>query len=160
MPAMLRGIVVPADADKPIYVEEFEKGNRAQYEWTVAGRFRYVQLANPDCALYVNESSPTQTKPRNERATLILHVHKPSSYPSDSVTGDAFILGPSNTDAPDELIQVLTGRVSLRIEAQFNPDGPWERMTEVFDEWQSAYTVAVEVVHAWEKIHAMRVVPA
>jgi hypothetical protein len=159
MATTLCRIVIPADAENAIYLEEIERNCRPQYEWIVAGNVRSVGLAHPECALYMNQHSPSPHKPLNERATLIVQCFKPVVGKYDEVTGDAFILGLSHTDAPDELIRTLTGQHELHLEVQFTPDASWVRQTTVFDDWERAYEAAIEEAKRWEPIQAVRVVP-
>jgi hypothetical protein len=158
MTTTLRGIVIPADDKTPLHIEEIEQGCQRHYEWLVGGAIRTVRLFRTGCVLYTNRDSRLHAKSFNERATRIMHFHAPLLNPEDIVRGDAFVLGNNDTDAPEELIQVLVEASLLRVEACFSD--VWVRQVTTYGTWQGAYTAAIGITEVWEGQVDVRVVPA
>jgi hypothetical protein len=162
---MPTAIVIPADREQPLRVEEIEQGGLAHCQRLVGGYIQVINLDNPPCSMYLNEDGKVQELPLNKRATAVMWVHNPVFFEHDIIVGDALITGPPDdqgydTDVPKVLEQLLLNCEGVRIEIQKTEDGPWIATPGRYPSWSAAYMEAIEMMKTDDPIEAVRAVPA
>ena len=160
----IKVIVVPADREQPLRIEELEASDLDHMQCLVGGDLEVINLEEPSCSLFINEDGGYRQLPANERATLLLRVGRPAFLTAPSLVGDAFITGApdrsgDDTDAPEQLRQVLFDAKYLEVEAQTEEGGPWLVYLSGYDSWEEAYLGAIGLLKNSGLVHAARVVP-
>lgn len=164
--SIIKCLVIPADPEQPLRIEEMEASDLDHMQRLVGGSIEVVNLDNPPCSLYFNEEGSRHSLNENLRATAILYVGRPAFIGHTTLLGDAFITGMpdrqgDDTDAPEEMYQLLFHDGCFRIEVQLIEGGPWLRAPGgEYESWTKAYAKAIEMLSTWEFVEGARVIPA
>ena len=161
---MITAIVIPADPNEPIRLEEIERSDLAAYRRLVDGNIELVTLERPPASLYFNEEGKLVDLPLNPRATALLWVHNSAFRQRDSIMGDAFILGPPDrqsydTTAPEELVRLLLHTERYRVLVQNEGDEQFYGQLRTFDSWFEAYAQGITLAtRRWSQVEEIQVV--
>lgn len=162
----IKVIVIPANSDQALRVEEMESSDLEHMQRLVGGSIEVLNLDNPGCSLYFNEDGNRRGLPENLRATALLYVGSPAFLGYTKLVGDAFIAGipdakGDDTSAPEELLTLLFHDGKFRVEVQLSEGGPWLRAPGgEYETWSSAYAQAIEMLSSWGFVEGAKVVSA
>jgi small nuclear ribonucleoprotein (snRNP)-like protein len=145
---MLTAIVIPADPDHPVRLEQLDRNDLDAYRRLVGGNLEVINLERPMASLYLNEEGKLIELPLNPRATVLLWAHNSAFRGEDIIVGDAFIVGPpdrrgDDTTAPDELVQLLFHTERYRVLVRTQGDKEFYGNLRTFDSWFEAYVYGV-----------------
>ena len=152
---MRSALVIPADDQQPLRVEEIEIGDLdAQNR---------IPLDRPPASLYVDVDSRLMEKPMNRRATTLLWVHNSAMRGHDVVAGDALILGPPDddgipTNVPDELVDLLLHTSRYRVLVQYQDETEFYGTLRTFGSWFEAYGYAIYIDWVMSQVEEVWVV--
>jgi hypothetical protein len=160
---MLSAIVIPADEQLPLRLEEFDTDDLDARQRLVGGSYEILRLQRPAANLYVNEDGKLLHLPGNERATLLLWMHNRAFHQWDVIVGDAFILGDPDEDgnatsAPQELIDLVLHTSRYRVLAQNQGEDVFYGTLRTFRSWEEAYRYGLGLVQRWSQIEDVMVV--
>ncbi|HEY9470902.1 MAG TPA: DUF3846 domain-containing protein [Propionibacteriaceae bacterium] len=163
---MVTALAIPADVDEPIRLHEFDTSSLTAYLDVIRGDMATFRLFRPDAAMYASQEGEVLDLPPNDRATALLWVHNSASRGFDTITGDAFIVGPLDDDmaedlpVPDELVQLLMHTERYRIEVQTHDSNDWKPVGLIYTDWYPAYSRAMTLARQQADIREARVVAA
>lgn len=162
---MITGIVIPADLDQPVRLEQLDKADLGVYRRLVGGPLEAVELERPAASLYLNEQGKLEELPINPRATLIVWVHNSRYRGHDTIVGDVFIVGPVDEEGddltvPDELVALFTkpGRFKFDVNTLSDDEDTWTSDGMVYEGVFDAYAASVELALRWTAVDEVRVV--
>jgi hypothetical protein len=155
-----KGILIPADNDKPLELQEFADLNES-----LGGAVERFALNRPDASLFHSESAPYLDLPTNRRATLALWCHATFRRGKQVAIGDAVLVGPLTDqgelqDVPLWYVAVLLEAKHFKVHAQRVEDMLWREHERVFDDWVQAYTSVLLHAERNALVNHVRVVPA
>jgi hypothetical protein len=158
-PGSVTAISIPADRSQPITVESIWR----DYELYFGGCYAVSFLCHPRAFLTYTEIADPDRDPLNERATLVLCCCSARRIGRANIFGDALIVGyvngtGSDTDAPELLIDALTGAKPVTLEQRETETGPWRRRESLYESWEEACIAAVGIAHTWQHVVAVRLV--
>jgi len=161
----ITAIVIPADEDQPLRVEQIPQVGLDEKQRLVGGYLQAINLETPPATVYIDDEGKIKEKPLNYRATRILWVHNALFRFRDVLMGDVFIVGPpdkegDDTPAPDELVQLLGKTDQYAVELQNKGEERWFRFPLEFTDSKSAYTCAIDQAARWDAVQDVRVIAA
>lgn len=147
MPTIIKIIVIPADSEADLRIEEIERGNYLKLGDLVGGTFEVLTANDPPCSMYFNEDGRRLELEENERATLLLRTMRPEFSHEAPLVGDVLIVGHpdgrgNDTSVPEQLPTILFTAQLFAVEYQQQEGGEWTRMRSTFDTWMLAYLMA------------------
>lgn len=157
---MTKGILIPADNDKPLELQEF-----SDLKVSLGGEVERFALNRPDASLFQSESALYLELPTNRRATLLLWCHATSMRGKQALQGDVVLLGRVNDqgepqDVPLWYVAILFEAKRFKVHAQRLEDNLWREHDRVFDDWQQAYVSVLLHAERNAMVSTVRVVPA
>jgi hypothetical protein len=161
---MPTGIVIPVDESVPIFRKEFEAFT--DYQETIGGYFRPIDIQSPEATMYVDEEGKLKHSDVNRRATILAWLHNPAFRGRDVLCGPVVIIGPPDrdgisTDVPQSLDDLLFDTISYKFEVQTSDDATaWNSNQRRYTTWIDAYNDALAMAERWFAVEAIRVVPA
>lgn len=161
----IRAIVVPADIQQPLRLEDIAPDDLNKYRELVGGNIEIVTLDNPRSCMYFNEEGKALGLPTNQRATLLLWVHNSAFRGRDVLVGDTFLVGPPtksgyDTAAPDELVKLLFHTQRFRVLVQTAGDPKFYGNLLTYSHWMNAYTKALHTAERWMQVEEVKVIDA
>jgi hypothetical protein len=137
---MRSALVVPADDQQPLRVEEIETDS--------LDALQQIPLDRPPASLYVDPDGRLLEKPMNRRATTLLWVHNHDIRGRDVIVGDVLVLGPPDNDGlpinvPEELVDLLTRTSRYRVLVQHVNETQFYGTLRTFGSWFEAYGYAI-----------------
>ena len=134
---MIKIVVVPADPLLPVRVADVDETNLRDAQTVGGGPGEPIDLARPGATLYASKHDELDVLARNDRATLLAWVHAPELRGHIVLAGDAYLTGPLRggvpTDAPGDLVAVLTGAVPGQAETLSRRDRRWSTVPRPLD---------------------------
>lgn len=160
MTKLPKGILIPADNDKPLEVSEF-----VDLEKSLGGAVERFAINRPDASLIQLESAPYLELDTNRRATLLRWAHATSTRGKRVTQGDVLLLGAQREqggyeDVPKWYVTLLLETEHYKVHALRLEDNLWREHDRVFDDWQAAYTSVLLHAERNAMIATVRVVPA
>jgi hypothetical protein len=157
----INGIILPVDNGHAIREDLLGASHLLEYQRIVGPNMEHIALERPPSSMLVNEEL---SNPINRRATLLAWMHNSAFRYTDVVHGDALVVGPPDrlcrdTDAPDELLQVLFQANRFRVEVQVAGEPGWRGNIRRFNDWVEAYAYVLNLGLSWTRVQDVRVVP-
>lgn len=157
-------IVIPANEQVEVRQEQIGPSNLPDYQRLAGGFIERVTLDDPASEMYFNEEGKLHELPLNRRATLLLWMHNPAFRYADYIAGDAFLVGPVDSDSydtsvPDGFVRTLLEARRFRAEVQPQGEAGWYGNDLRFDNWVNAYSYALRLGQGWTQVADIRVVP-
>ncbi|ONH25210.1 hypothetical protein BL253_27970 [Pseudofrankia asymbiotica] len=155
--------MLPTDPLLPVRVLDHDETDPRAAQALVGGLIQPVTLSGAASRLYVNLHGKDFGLPPNGRATLLTWMYAPELRGHHDIAGGAFLTGAFDTDAPADLVALLTGAVPARVQTRSHrrPDR-WITVSQtvptVYGEPFDAYATALLALNNPHTLDA-RVIP-
>ncbi|WP_100503994.1 DUF3846 domain-containing protein [Mycobacteroides abscessus] len=163
---VIKGVLIPADEDKPIELVEFDQSDLKAMQGYVGGWIQAVEGFRPPCTFIMNEEGKVNNLPLNRRGTLALWVHHAEFIDRDVLVGDVLLVGPADEETgdqlgvPDELVELLFNTEKYRYLVKTIGENGWHGNGIVLDDPWKAYNDALGLARRWTLVERVRVVAA
>ena len=159
---MVQGIVIPADAEKPLELREFAR--LKDYQAAVGGWIEAVDLHDLGATVYVNEEGLLRHLPFNSRASFLWWYHVPAARQKAKLVGDAVLVGlpnrnGDNTDLRHEIQSRLLTPARYRVELRLVGSSNWSRNPAVFPDYWEALVGGIVFLERIPNVTDLRVLP-
>jgi hypothetical protein len=137
---MVNGLVIPADAEKPVVEKDFN--GLEDYQRVVGGYIEGVFLPQPKQTFFVNEEGKLRHFAVNWRATCYWWMNEPAARGLDRIVGNAVLLGSSRgkntvTDLPADWVATVCSAGDFFVELMISEPSGWDRGRMTFaTRWQ------------------------
>jgi len=158
---MVKGLVIPADPERPIEVREFQK--LQDYQAVVGGWTEAVDVPPLGITTYVNEEGLLRKLPFNSRATFLWWYELPHVRHHAMLVGDAVIVGlpdfdGNSTEIPESTLALLTAKVQYAVMTQVGVSPLWLTDPFLYDDYFEAVVWAMMLFERVTDIRKVRVV--
>lgn len=159
---MVQGIVIPADAESPLWRRDFAR--LEDYQAAVGGWIEAVDLLDFGVTIYVNEEGRLRHLPFNSRASFLWWYHVPETRQKAMLVGDAVLIGlpdrnGNSTDLPDAVSEILLSSARHRVEVRTAGDPIWHRNRATYPDYWEAIVWAMVLLERVAEVEDARVVP-
>lgn len=159
---MVKGLVIPADADMEIKLHDFAR--LEDYQAAVGGHVEPVDIPSLGITIYVNEEGLLRQLPFNSRASFLWWYEIPSVRQTAMLVGDAVIVGipdrhGESTDLPQPVMDTLKEAGVWRVEVRTVGDPKWYRNQATYTDYFEALVWAMVTLERWSAAEDVRVVP-
>lgn len=159
---MVRGLVIPAEAEAAIELRDFAQ--LEDYQSVVGGYIEPVDIPSLGITIYVNEEGLLRQLPFNSRASFLWWFEIPSVRQTAMPVGDAVIVGlpdrhGNSTDVPRTVVDTLKEAGVWRVEVRTVGDPKWYRNQATYIDYFEALVWAMVTLERWTAAEDVRVVP-
>jgi hypothetical protein len=159
---MVKGVVIPADAEKDL--EEHEFAELEDYQAAVGGWIEAVDLPDLGITIYVNDEGCLNGLPVNSRVSFLWWYHVPEARQSTMLLGDAVLVGMPDrsgnvTDLPDATRGLLLSPTIYRVEVRTIGDPKWYSNQATFSDYWEAIIWAMVLLERWTLARDVCIVP-
>ena len=159
---MVQGIVIPAEAEKPL--EQHEFASLEDYQAAVGGWIEAVDLLDLGVTIYVNEEGLMRHMPFNSRASFLWWYHVPAARQKTMLVGDAVLVGlpdrnGDSIDLASEVRDRLLSPSRYRVEVRLAGASEWRRNPASFPDYLEALVWAMVLLERVPGAIVVRVLP-
>lgn len=159
----IKCLVVPADQEQPVRVEEFERGDLKAMQKLVGGLIAAIDLGEPEVTIWNHEEAKLVEAPLNHRATLLWWCAENRMMNVDVICGDVFITGLTDEDgettsAPQDFLDLVLSTPMYKYEILTFNGGEWAGNGLRFDDFWDATHQALCLAERWKLVEHTRVV--
>lgn len=159
---MVQGIVIPAEAEKPLEQRDFAR--LEDYQAAVGGWIEAVDLHDLGVTVYVNEEGLLRQMPFNSRASFLWWYYVPAARQKSMLVGDAVLIGlpdrnGDSTDLPSDVRNRLLVTMRYRVEVRLSGMSVWHRDSASFPDYWEALIWAMVLLDRIDDAVDVRVLP-
>lgn len=143
---MVKGLVIPADPERPVEVLAFQR--LEDYQAIVGGWIEAVDVPPLGVTTYVNEEGLLRKLPFNSRATSLWWYELPHLRHQAMLVGDAVIVGlpdddGESTDIPESTLALLTRKEPYEVLALLGDSPTWRKHPWLYSDYFEAVVWAM-----------------
>jgi hypothetical protein len=158
---MVRGIVIPADPDRPVYVRDF--ADPYDYKMVVDGWIEAVDIPPLEASLLVNDEGLLRRLPFNARATFLWWYELPQVRQQVTLVGDAVMVGlpgldGESTDLPSSTLTLLIEKTPWSVVTLVEGSPFWLKHPFAYEDYFDAAVWAMMLSDAATGTRAVRII--